>query len=94
MLAFSIPVPREDVQLVGATALFIASKYDERYPPVAEDFVFICDDAYSRQQFMDREMHMLRVIDFDLGIPLSYRFLRRFAKVGGPPGLVHGFFRT
>ena len=25
---------------------------------------------------------MLRTLEFDLGMPLSYRFLRRFAKVG------------
>ena len=27
------------------------------------------------------EMRMLRTLEFDLGMPLSYRFLRRFAKV-------------
>ena len=53
----------------------------ERYPPVIDDFLYVCDDAYNRQQFIDMEMRMLRALDFDLGIPLSYRFLRRYAKV-------------
>lgn len=27
------------------------------------------------------EMNILKVVNFDLGIPLSYRFLRRYARV-------------
>lgn len=27
------------------------------------------------------EMAVFRTIDFDLGVPLSYRFLRRYARV-------------
>ena len=65
----------------------------ERYPPVIDDFLYVCDDAYNRQQFIDMEMRMLRALDFDLGIPLSYRFLRRYAKVQAcclhRPGFVH-----
>ena len=58
-----------------------------------DDFLYVCDDAYNRQQFIDMEMRMLRALDFDLGIPLSYRFLRRYAKVQAcclhRPGFVH-----
>ncbi|XP_033637998.1 G2/mitotic-specific cyclin-B3-like [Asterias rubens] len=73
-------VTRDVLQLLGATSLFIACKYDERCPPALDDFKYICDDAYERQQFIDTEMAILRLLDFDLGIPLSYRFLRRYAK--------------
>jgi len=27
------------------------------------------------------EKHILKAVDFDIGIPLSYTFLRRFAQV-------------
>ncbi|XP_038050582.1 G2/mitotic-specific cyclin-B3-like [Patiria miniata] len=73
-------VTRDILQLLGATSLFIACKYDERCPPALDDFKYICDDAYERQQFIDTEMVILSLLDFDLGIPLSYRFLRRYAK--------------
>ncbi|XP_022093413.1 G2/mitotic-specific cyclin-B3-like isoform X2 [Acanthaster planci] len=73
-------VTRDVLQLLGATSLFIACKYDERCPPALDDFKYICDDAYERQQFIDMEMAILALLDFDLGIPLSYRFLRRYAK--------------
>ena len=47
-----------------------------------EDFLYICDDAYKRKEFLDMERCLLKAIGFDIGMPLSYRFLRRYAKVG------------
>ena len=41
-------VAKSKLQLVGVTALFIASKYEEIYPPEIKDFVFITDNAYSK----------------------------------------------
>lgn len=71
---------KEELQLLGASALFIASKFDERIPPLVDDFLYICDGAYTLSQLLNMEMSILRVVDFDLGVPLSYRFLRRFAR--------------
>ncbi|KAJ8684243.1 hypothetical protein QAD02_020035 [Eretmocerus hayati] len=73
-------VGKETLQLLGAASLFIASKYDERIPPMIEDFLYICDGAYSHRELTRMEMSVLKVMDFDLGIPLSYRFLRRYAR--------------
>ncbi|XP_043594054.1 G2/mitotic-specific cyclin-B3 [Bombus pyrosoma] len=73
-------VGKETLQLLGAASLFIASKYDERIPPMVEDFLYICDGAYTQRELIRMEMSILKVVDFDLGIPLSYRFLRRYAR--------------
>lgn len=77
-----VTVGTETLQLLGASSLFIASKYDERIPPMVEDFLYICDGAYSQRELIKMEISVLKVIDFDLGIPLSYRFLRRYARCG------------
>ncbi|XP_023214597.1 G2/mitotic-specific cyclin-B3-like, partial [Centruroides sculpturatus] len=74
-------VPKFLLQLVGSTALFIACKYDEQRPPLIDDFLYICDDAYSRKELIAMERNILKELDFNLGIPLSYRFLRRYARV-------------
>ncbi|XP_055925073.1 G2/mitotic-specific cyclin-B3-like isoform X2 [Argiope bruennichi] len=73
-------VAKSKLQLVGATAVFIAAKFDERLPPLIDDFLYICDDSYNRQEFLETEIKILKAINFDLGVPLSYRFLRRYAR--------------
>uniref|UniRef100_A0A0P4WGL0 Uncharacterized protein n=1 Tax=Scylla olivacea TaxID=85551 RepID=A0A0P4WGL0_SCYOL len=73
-------IKRDTLQLIGSTALFIACKFDERTPPYVDDFLYICDDAYNRKELLAMEIKILKEIDFDLGVPLSYRFLRRYAR--------------
>jgi len=73
-------VNKEDLQLVGATACLIACKIDERIPPCLDDFVYVCDDAYTRQQIKEKERQVLEVVGYDVGYPLSYRFVRRYGR--------------
>ncbi|CAG2104075.1 unnamed protein product [Medioppia subpectinata] len=74
------PISKAQFQLIGATTLLIAAKFDERIPPAIEDFIYICDDAYTRRDVILMEMKILRALEFDLCFPISYRFLRRFAR--------------
>ncbi|XP_071453826.1 G2/mitotic-specific cyclin-B3 [Hetaerina americana] len=78
--SYNRELSKEKLQLLGATAAFIASKYDEKHLPTVEDFKLVCDGAYSRTEFMSMEILILKTLDFNLGIPLSYRFLRRYAR--------------
>jgi len=74
-------VSRDEMQLVGATAILLASKFYERWPPYTDDLVFVCDEAYSREQFLETEMKLIQALDFDINLPVSYLFLRRYSKV-------------
>ncbi|KAG8293651.1 regulation of cyclin-dependent protein serine/threonine kinase activity protein [Homalodisca vitripennis] len=57
----------------------------ERLPPTIEDFLYICDGAYKRRDMTKMEVNILKVINFELGFPLSYRFLRRYARCSKTP---------
>jgi hypothetical protein len=59
-------VNRQKLQLVGVTAMLIACKYEEIYPPIVRDFVYITDNAYTKEEILDMERKMLQVLDFNI----------------------------
>jgi G2/mitotic-specific cyclin-B, other len=74
----SVTVERKHLQLVGVTALLLASKYEEIYPPEVKDCVFITDRAYTRQDILEMEVSILEELKFNLTVPNAYPFLQRF----------------
>ncbi|XP_020370094.1 G2/mitotic-specific cyclin-B2 [Rhincodon typus] len=76
----SQPVSRKKLQLVAVTAMLLASKYEEMYPPAIGDFVYITDNAYTKSQIRQMEVLILKELDFKLGRPLPLHFLRRASK--------------
>lgn len=75
-----VGVRKTQLQLVGMTCLFIASKYEEIYPPECNDFVYIAANAYSREDIFEMEQNILNTLNFSLTAPTSLYFLRRFSK--------------
>mmetsp|Transcript_13505 Transcript_13505/g.49130 ORF Transcript_13505/g.49130 Transcript_13505/m.49130 type:complete len:414 (+) Transcript_13505:248-1489(+) len=76
-------VTRKNLQLVGITAMLLASKYEEIWAPEVRDFVYISDKAYTRDQILEMEKVMLNVLHFNLTIPTQYAFLCRYFKAAG-----------
>ena len=76
-------VTRRNLQLVGVTAMLVASKYEEIWAPEVRDFVYISDRAYTRQQILDMEKQMLNTLGFHLTVPTPYQFMNRYFKAAG-----------
>ncbi len=54
-----------------------------------DDFLYLCDDAYTHEDLLKMERDILCTLDYDINIPVAYRFLRRLARVCQPrPPLV------
>eukprot|EP00041_Stephanoeca_diplocostata_P012952 m.220388 g.220388 ORF g.220388 m.220388 type:complete len:387 (-) comp19161_c0_seq1:315-1475(-) len=83
------PIARGKLQLAGVTAMLIASKYEEMYPPEVRDFVWIADNAYTREEIIAMEGQMLAKLDFNLGCPLPLQFLRRVSKATNADAATH-----
>ncbi len=65
------------------TALLIASKYEEIYPPELKDFVFITDKAYTKEDVLQMEYQILNILSFDITFPTTHRFIERYMKLVG-----------
>merc|ERR1719411_1832784 len=74
-------VQRSKLQLVGTAAMFIASKYEEIYPPDVGEFVYITDDTYNKRQVLRMEHLVLKVLNFDLSVPSSHLFVNKIAEL-------------
>lgn len=81
------PVKRRKLQLVGVTAMLIASKYEEIYAPETADFVYISDKAYDREEILHMEAVILGVLKFDVTVPSPLVFLNRCLKAARAPSL-------
>ncbi|KAH9315973.1 hypothetical protein KI387_024600, partial [Taxus chinensis] len=76
-------VSQRKLQLVGITAMLLASKYEEIWPPEMEDFVCISRQRYNRQQILTEEKTMLNKLKFHLTVPTPFVFVIRFLKAAG-----------
>ena len=65
---------RKFLQLVGISSLLIASKYEEIFPPKINDFIFICDNAYNKNEILNMEKLILNSIDFNINFPTIFNF--------------------
>jgi len=74
-------VSRTKLQLVGCTAMLIAAKYEEIYAPEVRDFVYISDQAYTRDQILAMESIMLNTLGFYITVPTALRFGERLCRV-------------
>lgn len=45
-----VSVMRAKLQLVGTATMYLASKFEEIYPPEIGEFAYITDDTYTKKQ--------------------------------------------
>lgn len=68
------------LQLVGATAIFVAAKYEEINCPSVQEIVYMVDNGYTVDEILKAERFMLSMLQFELGWPGPMSFLRRISK--------------
>ncbi|KAK9448694.1 cyclin-like protein [Limtongia smithiae] len=68
------------LQLVGATALFVAAKFEEINCPSVKEIRFMVDNTYTVDEIFKAERFMIGLLEFNLGWPGPMSFLRRTSK--------------
>lgn len=73
-------VELDRLQLVGITAMFIASKYEEVLSPHVQNFKHVADDGFTEEEILKAERFVLSALGYDLSYPNPMNFLRRISK--------------
>lgn len=73
-------VELDRLQLVGITAMFIASKYEEVLSPHVQNFKHVADDGFTEEEILKAERFVLSALEYDLSYPNPMNFLRRISK--------------
>lgn len=68
-------VVRDKFQLLGTAAIFVASKYEEIYPPGAEEFIFLTAGTYSVKQLIKMEQLILSFLGFEVCPPTAFSYI-------------------
>ncbi|XWS27164.1 hypothetical protein CRYUN_Cryun26dG0091600 [Craigia yunnanensis] len=73
-------IEKQRLQLLGVACMLIASKYEEICAPRVEEFCFITDNTYTRGEVLKMESKVLNFLYFQLSVPTTKTFLRRFIQ--------------
>ncbi|KAJ8598935.1 hypothetical protein CTAYLR_009847 [Chrysophaeum taylorii] len=77
------PTARPYLQLVGITALLVASKYEDVEAPEICDCTYMCSETYSSSQVRAMELDILKAVDWNLTLPNAHVWLVRIMTVAG-----------
>lgn len=73
-----VKVPQKKLQLVGATCMNIASKYEDIYSPEFGEFVYVAGDSFTKQDIVDMEAFICAKLKFRFSLATYYDFSARF----------------
>ncbi|XP_022867393.1 cyclin-A1-4-like [Olea europaea var. sylvestris] len=71
---------RQKLQLLGVACMMIASKYEEICAPQVEEFCYITDNTYFKDEVLQMESAVLNFLKFEMTAPTTKCFLRTFVR--------------
>jgi cyclin B len=74
-------IKKKDLQCLGITALHVAGKYEEIYPPELKQILRVTDNAVNKEEVLALEFKILQTLDFSVTFPSILRFMERYARI-------------
>ncbi|KAF7816824.1 cyclin-A1-1-like [Senna tora] len=71
---------RQKLQLLGVACMMIAAKYEEICAPQVEEYCYITDNTYFKEEVLQMESAVLNYLKFEMTAPTTKCFLRRFVR--------------
>lgn len=80
-LAKSAPVPKNRLQLIGITCLFVGAKIEEIYPPKLQEFAYVTDGACTEDEILQMELVVLKGLNWGLSPMTPNSWMRMFMQI-------------
>jgi hypothetical protein len=74
-------IKKSQLHLLGVTALLIATKYEEIYPPDLKDLLSVSENKFTKEEVLTMEFNILTSLEFNFFASTSLRFLERYRKL-------------
>eukprot|EP00744_Colponema_vietnamica_P010256 GILI01014521.1.p1 GENE.GILI01014521.1~~GILI01014521.1.p1 ORF type:complete len:315 (+),score=75.25 GILI01014521.1:60-1004(+) len=68
-------VPRNQLQLVGITAMLLAAKHEEIWAPEIRECIYISANTYTLEDIITMERNIAAELNFKFTVPTSYPFM-------------------
>ena len=71
-----VKISNNEYQLIAITSYFIATKYEDIYPPDLDTLLGLCKYGYTNEEVLETEYKILKELKFDILYNSSYKFLK------------------
>merc|ERR1712042_209169 len=75
------PVPKNRLQLIGVTCLFVGAKLEEIYPPKLQEFAYVTDGACTEEEILAMELEVLKSLNWSLSPMTPNCWMRTFMQI-------------
>ncbi|XP_067002415.2 G1/S-specific cyclin-E [Anabrus simplex] len=79
-LSIQSNIPKQQLQLIGITCLFIAAKVEEIYPPKIIEFAYVTDGACTESEILDKELVILKTLNWNLSPVTANNWLNMYLQ--------------
>lgn len=80
-LSVTTDMPKDRLQLIGVSCLFIGAKIEEIYPPKLHEFAYVTDGACTEDQILEMELVILKVLNWGLSPMTPNSWLKLFMQL-------------
>ncbi|GAU36521.1 hypothetical protein TSUD_316470 [Trifolium subterraneum] len=75
------PISANKLELLCVSSMFIASKYEDTFPPEVEENRDCTKNKSSKEEILEMEIDILKTLNFDMGNPTIKTFLRQDCQI-------------
>jgi len=80
-LGLTDSVPKNRLQLIGVTCLFIGAKLEEIYPPKLQEFAYVTDGACTEEEILAQELEVLKRLNWSLSPMTPNSWMRTYSQI-------------